>query len=190
MPNIQQIKIIGVDCAVKAKDIGIAPGRVIGGVLKVESIEVGAPDPAVALSNLLSKDGPTLLALDSPLGWPEALGEMLFGHSASHPVRDDANMLFRRETDRFVRRKIGKQPLEVGADRIARTAVASLKLLDAVSAQVGTAVPLAWDADAIDQVSCIEVYPVATLESYGHSSRGYKGKKSDNRALLGALVGV
>ena len=37
--------------------------------------------------------------------------------------------LFRRETDREIKRRLGRQPLDVGADRIARTGHRALEIL-------------------------------------------------------------
>lgn len=79
----------------------------------------------------------------------------------------------RRETDRFVERRLGKRPLDVGADRIARTAHSALQLLGTVRDRTALPVPLAWRRDFLG-VEAIEVYPAATLVAHGFRSAGYK----------------
>jgi hypothetical protein len=131
----------------------------------------------------------TLIALDSPLGWPAALGGSLARHQAGAAINADPDLLFRRETDRVVRRVLGKQPLDVGADRIARTAVAALRLLAEVAEKVDSAIPLAWEADVPPGVSAIEVYPAGTLTSRGITAAGYKkaGQRATREAILDHL---
>lgn len=82
-------------------------------------------------------------------------------------------MMFRRATDRFVREKLGKTPLDVGADRIARTAHSALAILGSLRQKLGQEIPLAWSTD-FDDVSAIEVYPAATLIAHRIGSHGYK----------------
>lgn len=82
-------------------------------------------------------------------------------------------MLFRRETDRDVKRRLGKQSLDVGADRIARTAVSALRLLSRVRERLGAPIPLAWSPQFAG-LAAIEVYPAATLRAHGLSDRAYK----------------
>lgn len=58
------------------------------------------------------------------------MGQALNYHYAAEGVSIGPNDLFRRETYRFIKRNVGKQPLDVGADRIARTAHAALKVIE------------------------------------------------------------
>ena len=188
------ITLIGVDCAVQAKSIGIAIGTWTKGSVAVNEIFVGSSEPAEVIAPVIKEKGPALLAFDSPLGWPELMGCLLAEHEASAALPVDANHLFRRETDRFVKRKIGKQSLDVGADRIARTAHAAVGLLEQIRALSDAKIPLGWQGQALNQAACIEVYPAATLEAIGISSRGYKGNKEAHRharaKLLGELEGI
>jgi hypothetical protein len=89
--------------------------------------------------------------------------------------------LFRRDTDRYVEEVLGKRPLEVGADRIARTALSALRLLEDLRERLDDPIPLAWTEDDLPSISAIEVYPAATLRSRGLPSEGYK-KKEDYEA--------
>ena len=124
-------------------------------------------------SAVVDADGPPLLAIDSPLGWPRLLGAELSEHRAGRPLSHAANELFRRETDRRVRDLLGKQPLDVGADRIARTAVAVLALVDEVSRATGICFDLAWDP-SVEAPSMIEVYPASWLIVRRCPAAGYK----------------
>ena len=88
--------------------------------------------------------GSVLIALDAPLGWPQALAETLPAHFAGKAPRSKANKMFRRRTDEVVQEKLKKQPLDVGADKIARATHAALQFLGSIREATGLAVPLAW----------------------------------------------
>jgi hypothetical protein len=104
-----------------------------------------------------------LLCVDAPLGWPSALGQALVHHRAGAALAATADALFARMTDQLIRTRFGKRPLEVGADRIARTARAALGFL----ADVGQSepVPLAWSTHWPHGIRAIEVYPAVTRRS-------------------------
>ena len=131
----------------------------------------------------------TLIALDAPLGWPAGLGQSLSGHTAGAPLSLAPNQLFRRETDRVVRQLVGKQSLDVGADRIARTAHAALRFLQALRQSTGLAIPLAWEQHWGEGIQAIEVYPAGTLAACGVRAPGYKRREGDapRRVLLAFL---
>lgn len=82
-------------------------------------------------------------------------------------------MTFRRETDRFVQVKLRKTPLEIGADRIARTAHSALRLLGKLRRSMNAEIPLAW-SQYWDGTAAIEVYPAATLLAHKMTAVGYK----------------
>jgi hypothetical protein len=180
--------IIGIDCAVDPRRVGLALGWPDGEGLQIAEVATGSRDrpPLATILDWLPEESPTLLALDAPLGWPASLGEALSGHQAGEAIGEHPNALFRRETDRFVKQRIGKQPLDVGADRIARTAHAALDLLRQLREETGTAIPLAWDPNDEHRLSAVEVYPAATLTVYGIQATGYKRK--DQTAARAALV--
>src|SRR5207253_1199225 len=133
-----------------------------------------------------------LLAFDAPLGWPQPLGRALAEHRAGHPLSLPAHQLFRRATDRFVKARIGKQSLDVGADRIARTAHSALKLLADVRQKTGLPIPMAWEPSYSERVAAIEVYPAATLIAHGIPDTGYKKKDkiAERKAIMGSLERV
>ena len=113
-----------------------------------------------------------LLCIDAPLGWPAAMGAELAQHEAGGEIGTEANQLFRRETDRVIKARLGKTPLDVGADRIARTAHAALAILARIRRQVP--IQMAWRPEEAAAVRCIEVYPAATLIARGIATKGYK----------------
>ena len=96
--------------------------------------------------------------------------------------------MFRRQTDRTVHAALGKLPLDVGADRIARTAVAALRLLDELRSRTGHEIPLAWKSELVEPAA-IEVYPAGTLVALGLRSSGYKepGQTERRREILEIL---
>lgn len=187
--------VIGIDCATDPKKTGIALGEWDGGGMDVRVAELGETREGVArrVAAWLPETGPALLALDAPLGWPSALGPALATHRAGEPLDGDAaeadpHRLFRRDTDHFVRERVGLQPLDVGADRIARTARAALQLLADVRERAGRAIPLAWDP-RLRERAAIEVYPAATLKVHGLRARGYKaaGQEAERREIAEGL---
>jgi len=104
------------------------------------------------------------------------------------PLTVDAHSMFRRQTDKRVRALVNITPLDVGADRIARTAHTALNLLGQLRAVLGLPIPLAWSPDA-NGVHAIEVYPAATLKSHGWRHKGYKKRTqvSERNEIVNAL---
>ncbi len=183
--------VIGVDCAVDEKRVGMAWAVWDGGCARLREVALGGRGRSVAevIAGWITPERPVLLALDAPLGWPAPLGRALSPHAAGAPLEEAPHALFRRQTDLFIKDRIGRQPLDVGADRIARTAHAALGLLERVRQLTGEPVPLAWTADDPARVAAIEVYPAATLKVNGLPAAGYKQKEQVEmrRALLAGL---
>ena len=181
------MNIIGVDCATQDKNVGVACGRLVGRQLEVLDVFVGDRPGSIVdyLMKLCDHETPTLLALDAPLGWPAALGPALVGHAAGRHIAAGPNTLFRRRTDAHIKEKLDRQPLDVGADRIARTAHTALRMLNELAVRLSTRIPLAWDA-RVSGIAAIEVYPAATLAAYGIPARSYKEPeaKSARRAIV------
>lgn len=120
------------------------------------------------------------------------MGTALPPHRAGQPVRGHAKTLFNRATDRHVHASLGKRPLDVGADRIARTALATLALLHTVRELTEAPIPLAWSPVEPVRPAAIEVYPAATLRAHGVSAQGYKkiaGAKEARMAIENLIVG-
>ena len=163
------LSIIGIDCATQSKKVGLALGSVFNGLLTIDKAEkVGKNESVASLVSSWIKErshAKTLLSIDAPLGWPIKLGEELICHVAGSSLSTEAHPMFRRRTDFFIKEKANKQSLDVGADRIARTAHAALALIDEIKEQVGHSIPLAWNSELIHPISAIEVYPAVTLKS-------------------------
>ena len=78
----RRVKIIGVDCAVKRKNVGLAVG-----LLEDERVTMLAPEHGIEtkwagagaseIAAWMNGDDPVLLAFDAPLGWPIAMAQAL-----------------------------------------------------------------------------------------------------------------
>lgn len=172
------ITIIGIDCAVNEKSIGVALGNYSVGscsVLHLLNQEKARSIPEFAC-DWIERSKQTLLALDAPLGWPSDLGTALVEHVAGVGIDIPSDLMFRRATDRFVRSHFGKQPLDVGADKIARTARAALELLEKTRQETGLEIPIVWTPRYTEKAAAIEVYPAGSLVSHGLPASGYKKK--------------
>jgi len=185
------ITVIGIDCATVPGKLGLARGEINESSLAILDAKKVKKQESLeeVICSWIQPSIPTLLAIDAPLGWPIMLGEALIEHKAGMPIRRDANSLFRRETDRYIKRIIGKQPLDVGADRIARTAQAALTLIEEIRQKTGLAISMAWETELQPGISVIEVYPAATLTAWGMLNSGYKKVENiaERREILGAL---
>ena len=169
--------LIGIDCATQVKHIGIALGFFKNGKAQVDEV-INVPSRTSIVDTItkwISLTPATLFSIDAPLGWPKHLGEILHFHEAGQQIIIEPKQLFRRETDLFIKREIEKQPLDVGADKIARTAHATLRLLGEIRERIGEPIPLVWEPGILSGVYAIEVYPAATLKAYGIKDTGYKG---------------
>lgn len=168
--------IIGIDCATQPRNTGLS--RAVRRGDRYAVVELVVCDegrcPVEVLAEWIGSTGTALLAIDAPLGWPVSLGRELGRHDAGRPINVPSELLFRRTTDRVVAARTGKTPLDVGADRIARTALAALLLLDGLRRELNESIPLAWDVPLRERVEAIEVYPAATMLTRGGSLRGYK----------------
>jgi hypothetical protein len=185
-------RVVGIDCAVDAQKTAIAFADVQADRLVIrDATACGGRDVAQLACEMASSEAPTLFAMDAPLGWPVALGDALAQHRAGTAIRASGHSFFRRRTDEIVKSEAGQQPLDVGADRIARTAVAALALLDNIRRLLSRSVPLAW-TPAIAEASVIEVYPAATLRQLGIEPRAYKkaSQAPARRAIVQKLAGA
>jgi hypothetical protein len=175
------VQIVGIDCATVDAKIGIAlgeagPREVVVSEVRLCTAEEKAADLVTRwLREALQRR--SLLAIDAPLGWPKNLLSALAGHRAGEAVSVEPNLMFRRATDRFVHDALGKTPLEIGADRIARTAHSALRLLADVGQRIGAQIPLAWDPSWTG-IAAIEVYPAATLLARKMMASGYKKRSN------------
>ncbi len=161
------ITIIGIDCATQPEKTGLALALWDGGPVVLRETACGSRHnlPAAIAARWLQGAERAVLALDDPAE------------------------LFRRHTDRVIEQLLRKRPLEVGADRIARTAHAALQLLAAVSVKAGRPIPLVWSPGDLDTLGAIEVYPAATRLARGVPNRpgALAGLEGEFAADLGFL---
>lgn len=173
---------VGVDLAAEAANTAVARIGFGAGRARVVEVLVGADDAAI----LGSIDGADKAGIDCPLGWPEAFVEFLnvHRHGVARPPSPLEGRAWRRTltarvTDEVVRMRTGLVPLSVSADRIAHPALRCAALLGA----------LATDGIPIDRSGVgvvVEVYPAASLKTWGLPYRRYKG--TPNRPALDGLV--
>jgi hypothetical protein len=181
------IWIIGIDASTDPKKIGVALGQVVNQHIHLKELSgMLYTDKKPSLKHLadwIHRYGPhVLIAVDAPLGWPAALGQALAQHQAGQILPGQSNELFRRKTDCYIKEKTDKQPLDVGADRIARTAHDMLQRLSELRKLAEPAqLPLVWQQGCPKEPSIIEVYPAATLKVLGIQAEGYKGNSEDAR---------
>jgi predicted RNase H-like nuclease len=183
--------IVGIDCATQPDRVGLSRVEVSNGAATLTHVLPGDRVPTMEdqVVEWLQGSVRGLIALDAPLGWPAALADALPLHRAGARLKGEADRLFHRETDDRVRALTGKNPLEVGADLIARTAHAALDLLGRISDRLGAEVPLAWSCDLPAGVHAIEVYPAATLTMHGLPANRYKdAKKPDHEEQRRKIV--
>lgn len=178
--------IIGVDCATKPGQTGLAFGTFEKGILTVNKVKVGSNSklPETIIADWLPNGRPVLLALDAPLGWPCSFGKELSSHSAGMLLKGDSDGLFRRTTDKVVKKETGQLPLDVGSNLIARTAHWALQLLNTLRLATESNIPLTWGLDDICEACAIEVYPAATLHVRDIPNKGYKGKEDSEQRVI------
>lgn len=161
--------IVGVDCAAQAKNTGLARAIQSGEQLIVEDARCASSRTSAAsiVAEWVQQSERVLLALDAPLGWPAELGRALANHQAGEPLAPTAHAMFRRMTDDVIYARLGKRPLEVAADRIARAAHAALRFLADLRQMLGYPVDLVWSPRQLRRIGVIEVYPAATRMTLG-----------------------
>ncbi len=185
-----KLLVIGVDAASRPENTGLAlVTRRLDGAFELSSVEPSCKhvDPVARIATWLEGATDALLAVDAPLGWPAALSDALTGHVAGMPLGDEPNLLFRRMTDRRVHENVGKMPLEVGADRIARAARAALELLQRLRECLERPVELAWQCEDRG-IRAIEVYPAATMMALRGKPPRYKGNVPDEASIRRGLL--
>ena len=137
---------------------------------------------------------PVLIAIDAPLGWPDAMRSRAFSSRvAGHPVKVRADCLFSRETDRRIKARTSKNPFEVGANLIARTAHGALTFLHDLNTELmgphaKSPRPLTWSSADIHRPSVMEVYPGVTLETHEIPTGSYKVSGAEGRSHREAIM--
>lgn len=187
------IHIVGIDVATERKKTGLALAEYSAGVLTLKEACTGQDVDSVAggIARWINDRTRVLLAIDAPLGWPEPLGSSLFKHQAGEYISAEPNKIFSRLTDRKVKALTTKKPLDVGADRIARTAHAALKIVEELrSTKQDRKIEMCWNQEKPDaDISMIEVYPAATLLMCGLPAEKYKNEdqSAERKKILDGL---
>ncbi|WP_051693878.1 DUF429 domain-containing protein [Desulfohalovibrio reitneri] len=178
--------LAGVDCATDPRRVGLALARLDGERLVVLEALPGQSREQIAdqLADWLVSHPPLLLCLDAPLGWPAPLAESLSTHLAGDALPGDPDHLFSRLTDRELRTRLGKRPLEVGANFIARTARSALALLEDLRERTGQAIPLPLQSGPLAESMSVEVYPAGVLATRPDAPAGDKRKADVREKLL------
>ena len=178
--------VIGIDFSTTPAKTGLARATVADGCARAVLHEAFTATPVlrprvntvVDWIQQVRKGMPVLIAIDAPLGWPDGMKCPPFtSHVAGCALKVDADQLFARETDRQVQDRIGQRPLEVGANRIARSAHGALRFLQKLrDGSNGRApLPLAWSPQDLETGPCVvEVYPAATMKACCISTGNYK----------------
>lgn len=86
-----------------------------------------------------------------------------------------------RETDREIRILTGRWPLSVSTDRLGLTAMHCAALLESLGDRIGR-------VDRAGGGVAAEVYPSATLRTWGFSTVGYKTDATIRSTLLAAIL--
>lgn len=184
--------IIGVDCATDPRRVGLARARYVDGRATIIDAQRGDADLVDTIVGWIEEADSALLALDSPLGWPAAFGAALHDHAAGESIPVDADSMFRRMTDDVAAEILGRRPLDVASNLIARTAHATLNRLEEIRTRTGLPIPLAWNPELVERVEAIEVYPAVTLKVLCAPTGGYKtpGQRDVREAILARLSEV
>lgn len=178
----------GVDLAAELRGTALAVIDWSAPTARVVELTIGASDARIVAV------APTVasLGIDCAFGWPDDFVAFVAGHSAGERLdrspaeRSGSGMDWRRrlayrETDRVIRRLIGRWPLSVSTDRLGLTAMHCAALLESLGDAVAP-------VDRAGGGIAAEVYPSATLRSWGFSTVGYKTDAAIRSTLLGALL--
>lgn len=170
-------RLVGVHCASREGRLGLVRGSLHDDArLEITRATLGTAgeSPAQTIASWLGASGRYIVALDTPLGWPEGLGRHLASHRAGDPIDAPADGLFRRHTAEFVQAATGRRPPAVGAHATAYTSRAMLSVLAKVRALPGAPqLPMAWEPG--EDSGVIEVFPSGTLAARKLPSVGYRG---------------
>jgi predicted nuclease with RNAse H fold len=104
-----------------------------------------------------------VVGIDAPFGWPRAFVENITDWKEREWSKEVRKRLQFRETDRFVTEKLKIWPLSVSTDRIALPAMRANALLLRYGVEDRSGGP-----------KFFEVYPAASLTSWGLPHNGYK----------------
>jgi predicted nuclease with RNAse H fold len=164
------VLIAGVDLAAMPERTALASIEWTASRAIIRDVIHPAGDDAIL--EVIKQAGKT--GIDCPLGWPGAFVDFVASHHTGHVgiPQDSGGTGWRREltmrrTDAFVQDQLRLVPLSVSADRIAHVALRCAVLL----AKLDSA---GHPVDRSGSGAVVEVYPAASLRSWGLDHRGYK----------------
>ena len=180
---MDSVLIAGVDLAAEPKGTALAVIDWSADEAQLIDLKLGVSDQAiVAVAPEVFK-----LGIDCALGWPIEFVDFLNQHSKAEPTDSvvDGGIDWRRrmayrETDRQIRQITGRWPLSVSTDRLGMTAMRCAGLLSKMQ-QVGIAI----DRSGAGKV--VEVYPGASLRTWGLATAGYRASQDVRLQLLEQL---
>jgi hypothetical protein len=178
------MRTLGIDLAAATKKTAAAVLDWDAGTARLEHLALDVDDREIV--DLFGSSSMT--GIDCPVGWPDAFLPFLAGHSNfdARPVLDHdgiegRRLLAYRDTDRFVTAHTGLIPLSVSADRLAHPAMRCAVIQAKIAAEHG---PQARDGSG----RLAEVYPAASLKTWGLLARGYKGRGTPEAERLGVIL--
>jgi predicted nuclease with RNAse H fold len=178
------VRTLGIDLAAGTKKTAVAALEWAGAAARLEYLSLDVGDQEIV--ELFG--GSSMTGIDCPVGWPDAFLPFIAGHLNfdAYPVLDHdgiegRRLLAYRETDRFVTGHTGLIPLSVSADRLAHPAMRCAVIQAKISLEHG---PQARDGSG----RLAEVYPAASLKSWGLLTRGYKGRGGAETERLALIL--
>ncbi|SOE69776.1 Protein of unknown function [Salinibacterium xinjiangense] len=161
---------VGHNQILSTKESGTKPGTVQGSTAAVQQLRLGINDSEIMDLSV----GAEKVGIDCPFGWPDELVDFIAAHSRREVApRELAGSAWRRrlayrDTDRFVRERVGRWPLSVSTDRLGPMAMHCVELLSFFEDR-GDIIVDRSGADVL-----VEVYPRAALRVWGVAVDGYK----------------
>lgn len=160
----------GIDLAAKPERTALASIEWAGTHAVVRDVLWPADDHVIL--GAVQQTGKT--GIDCPFGWPDAFVDFVAAHRYGHVSvpRGGVDASWRREltmrqTDIFVRDTLHLVPLSVSADKIGHVALRCAVLLARLDAA-------GCPVDRSGAGPVVEVYPAASLRSWGLYRQGYK----------------
>ena len=160
----------GIDLAAQPERTAVAIIKWGAGRAVIENVACRADDEDILqIVKLAGKTG-----IDCPFGWPTAFVSFVTDHHMGHvrlpagPPGSRRDLTMRR-TDAFVHEQLHLTPLSVSADRIAHVALRCAVLLAKLE-------DMGCPVDRSGSGPAAEVYPAASLRSWGFTHHGYKQK--------------
>lgn len=174
---------VGVDLAAQPAGTALAAIEWQDGAARLVELEVGIVDSRIVE---LSR-GAACVGIDVPFGWPIEFAQFIAAHRKREVApRDFSGKEWRqrirfRDTDRYVRERIGKWPLSVATDLLSLAAMHGAELLEAFE-DAGVAV------DRAGRGVLVEVYPAASLRIWRIDTAGYKRNVADLEATAARVL--